>query len=56
MNKDDLLQIVQQEGFKSMEDFVEANLKYLTPKDQAIFRSISSFRIKAKKKLQNGKG
>jgi len=40
MNKDNLLEKVKEAGFKSLDDFVKANLHYLPDEKQKLFYSV----------------
>jgi len=53
MDEDYLLKIAKKAGFKSIEDYVRANLKYLPPEKQALFHSITSMGKKLAK-IKNG--
>ena len=46
VNKDNLLKKVKEAGFKSLDDFVKANLHYLPDEKQKLFYSVIDFEKK----------
>jgi len=60
-SNNDLIKIVQKNGFKTLDDFIKANLHYLSESKQKLFQHISAiekslYKRKYSKEVSYGKG